>query len=50
MAAMGAVVMRVSTRPAEAQKPGKVPHMGILGLGPVPTARALAESVSTNPF
>ncbi len=37
-------------RAAEAQKPGKVPHMGILGLGPVPTARALAESASTNPF
>ena len=34
----------------EAQKPGKVPRMGILGIGPVPTARALAESVSTNPF
>jgi len=50
MVATGAVAMRVSTRPAEAQKPGKVPHMGILGIGPVPTARALAESVSTNPF
>ena len=49
MAATGAVAMRVSTR-AEAQKPDKLPHMGIVGIGPVPTARALAESVSTNPF
>src|SRR5437899_1628457 len=35
---------------AEAQKSEKLPHVGILGLGPTPSPQELARSVSTNPF
>ncbi len=35
---------------AEAQKPDKLPHVGILGLGPTPNPQELAKSVATNPF
>ncbi|HEY2945518.1 MAG TPA: hypothetical protein VGN09_24005, partial [Vicinamibacteria bacterium] len=35
---------------AEAQKSEKLPHVGILGLGPTPSPQELAKSVSTNPF
>jgi putative ABC transport system substrate-binding protein len=35
---------------AEAQKSGKMVHVGILGIGPVPSPQELATSVSTNPF
>jgi putative tryptophan/tyrosine transport system substrate-binding protein len=35
---------------AEAQKSRKLPHVGILGIGPVPSPQELAKSVSTNPF
>jgi len=35
---------------AEAQKSGKMAHVGILGIGPVPSPQQLEKSVSTNPF
>src|SRR5215471_8858971 len=35
---------------AEAQKSEKMAHVGILGIGPVPSPQDLAKSVSTNPF
>jgi putative ABC transport system substrate-binding protein len=35
---------------AEAQKPEKMPRVGILGIGPAPSPQELAKSVSTNPF
>jgi ABC-type uncharacterized transport system substrate-binding protein len=35
---------------AEAQKPAKMPHLGILGIGPAPNPQELAKSVATNPF
>ena len=35
---------------AEAHKSGKMPRVGILGLGPAPSPQELAKSVSTNPF
>ena len=35
---------------AEAQKPVKMPHVGILGIGPAPNPQELAKSVATNPF
>ena len=35
---------------AEAQKSARLPHVGILGLGPAPSPQELAKSVSTNPF
>jgi hypothetical protein len=34
----------------EAQPAEKVPLVGILGIGPVPSPQELAKSVSTNPF
>ena len=34
----------------EAQKSEKMPHVGILGIGPAPSPQELAKSVSTNPF
>ena len=34
----------------EAQKSEKMAHVGILGIGPVPSPQDLAKSVSTNPF
>src|SRR6266540_2788690 len=35
---------------AEAQQAGKMARVGILGIGPAPSPKELAESVSTNPF
>ncbi|HMH53266.1 MAG TPA: ABC transporter substrate-binding protein [Candidatus Acidoferrum sp.] len=35
---------------AEAQKSEKMPRVGILNIGPAPSPRELAKSVSTNPF
>jgi putative ABC transport system substrate-binding protein len=35
---------------AEAQKPTKMPHVGILGIGPASNPQELAKSVATNPF
>ncbi|HXJ79886.1 MAG TPA: ABC transporter substrate-binding protein [Candidatus Methylomirabilis sp.] len=35
---------------SEAQQAGKMPHVGILGIGPTPGPQELAKSVSTNPF
>src|SRR5262245_24799211 len=43
----GVLVMPLA---AGAQKSDKVPRVGILGLGPVPSPQELAKSVSTNPF
>ena len=49
LAGMGAVLL---ARPltADAQKSGKMVHVGILGIGPVPSPQELEKSVSTNPF
>jgi len=35
---------------AHAQKPAKVPRVGILGVGPVPSPQELASSIAANPF
>ena len=35
---------------AEAQKPGKMARVGVLGVGPAPSPEELAKSVSTNPL
>ena len=35
---------------AEAQTSTRLPHVGILGLGPTPGPQEVARSVSTNPF
>src|SRR2546428_9600745 len=34
----------------EAQKSEKMPHVGILGIGPAPSPQELAKSVATNPL
>jgi len=34
----------------EAQQPGKMPRVGILGIGPTPSPQELAQSVATNQF
>src|SRR6202008_2270438 len=50
LAAAIAVGLLVAPFAAKAQKPEKVAHVGILGLGPAPSPQELAKSVSTNPF
>ena len=49
MAAMAASLL-AGPPGARAQAPAKVPRVGILGIGPVPSADELARSVATNPF
>ena len=49
LAGSGAVLFALPLA-AEAQKSEKLPHVGILGLGPTPSPQELAKSVSTNPF
>ena len=49
LAGSGAVLFALPLA-AEAQKSQKLPHVGILGLGPTPSPQELAKSVSTNPF
>src|SRR5438093_7156494 len=49
LAGSGAVLVALPLA-AEAQKSEKLPHVGILGLGPTPRPPALGRSVSTNPF
>ena len=49
LAGTGAVLLGAPLA-AEAQKPEKMAHVGILGIGPTPSPQELAKSVSTNPF
>src|SRR5437867_7146334 len=49
VAGSGAVLVALPLA-AEAQKSEKLPHVGILGLGPTPSPQELARSVSTNAF
>src|SRR6266700_5912533 len=49
VAGSGAVLVALPLA-AGAQKSEKLPHVGILGLGPTPSSQELARSVSTNPF
>ncbi|MFI5279792.1 MAG: ABC transporter substrate-binding protein [Gemmatimonadales bacterium] len=49
LAGAGAVLL-AAPRAGEAQKPAKMAHVGILGIGPVPSPQELAKSVSANSF
>src|SRR5229473_2653091 len=44
------VSLAVAPLRGEAQKSEKMPHVGILGIGPAPSPQELAKSVATNPL
>jgi putative tryptophan/tyrosine transport system substrate-binding protein len=52
LVSLGAMATALLAAPgvADAQKSEKMPRVGILGIGPVPSPQDLAKSVSTNPF
>jgi putative ABC transport system substrate-binding protein len=49
LAGTGAALL-AAPRAAEAQKPGKMARVGVLGIGTAPSPDELAKSVATNPF
>ena len=50
LAAVVSLGLALTSLAGEAQPAEKVPRVGILGIGPVPSPQDLAKSVSTNPF